>query len=530
MPLQALPTEIQSQIFSHLIVSYGPSPIHSVLRTCRQLYQVALPLSVQIFRNTAPLSASGGPCSKARNTQFLHYILVSKPELAKYIETLIFGIFSSSDCEDEHEASIPVDVSIYEQRIKSMLGAATFRDYKPECSRWIADLRRGSTDAQVALILLTCPNVKSLCFEEPEGAQNVLFLLRLSRTLSSSARPTKIPVSNLREVYGEATHKNFGYKMGSQEVSALLALPSLRSYEIALAGSRREPEKALASLPSRFSSIEELTLYRSYVSGSVINSLISACKHLRSFVFTRGLYGLPEPYMQARDIMEAILPHAATLENLHLNLDDDWYQKGPPQRLYMGTELRRMVALKKLRIGMRALTGMLDAHPHGTHGAEVLYEIDGAPRLTECLPENLEHLVIHGCGRNILDQAHELLRVIQNEGRFSHLECIHFLFNHENIDPSEVQLRPGIPKPRLLVVFQDDRSRVFDSGPPHPMEDEGRSARTIVSRIYSADYRELWLGRRGGFSMALWQPPASKDGAIYDNPFVGRFEEFFMAS
>lgn len=89
--------------------------------------------------------------------------------------------------------------------------------------------------------------------------------------------------------------------------------------------------------------------------------------------------------MMPRDLLEALLPHACSLESSYVNFNDYAYQSswsGKTERLYMGYELREM----------QALTGMSDTRPEDS---DLPFEIEGAPTLVDCLPENLEKLEIH---------------------------------------------------------------------------------------------------------------------------------------
>ncbi|KAK7227545.1 hypothetical protein V2G26_015548 [Clonostachys chloroleuca] len=97
--LLIIPTEIKMKIFSYLVTPFGPTGnIQAVLRICRQLYEVALPMSVSVFWNTPAYPKDQGPCSRARNIKFLRLILLHilhKRWLAKHVDTVIFGRFST---------------------------------------------------------------------------------------------------------------------------------------------------------------------------------------------------------------------------------------------------------------------------------------------------------------------------------------------------------------------------------------------------------------------------------------------------
>lgn len=172
MFLESLPTELQAKIYGYLVTSLGPSPIHALLSVSKQLYAVALPLSVQIFRNTAPLQIGKGLRSVARNAQFLRYILVSGPDLAKKVDTVILGGFAARNSEGNSDAITPEELKIYERFIIHSLVPTLGKVDAKRCDKWIGHLREGYSDAQISLILLACPNVKRLYFEDSQDPSN----------------------------------------------------------------------------------------------------------------------------------------------------------------------------------------------------------------------------------------------------------------------------------------------------------------------------------------------------------------------
>ncbi|CAG9948635.1 unnamed protein product [Clonostachys rosea f. rosea IK726] len=555
MPLQNLPPEIQCRIFSYLVTNDGPSHIHAVLTTCKRLRDVALPFSVQTFRNTsAPFDPdSSGQVSSTRNIRFLRYILITKPELAKNVKTILVGQFESpsddeaegDDASSQHDEDIghedesdqddvargptsesggqndgqgaerdgresddeeeiskidkeyftEAELALFKQRIDEALTLETDDDYEEGRALWVRGLQENHTDAQVALILLVCPSIERLYFAEPDSPRNFSRVLKLAGNAQN--RQTR-PLSNLREAYHESEDDSYGYLLVYEQAIPLFRIPSIRSYECVLANGSDEAGRAFADMPRGSSSVEEITLYKSFCTPLFIQNVFGACKALRSFEFTPAVSHVEDDRMMPRDIMDAILPHANTFENLHINLEDDvdkaW--AGPDNRIYMGTDLRRMVALKRLVAGMQSLTGFLDVLPDDIWGDSPPLEVEGAPRLVECIPDNLEHLEIHGCGKAILDQAGELLGVIESGNRFKNLRRVRFLFNGETIDPVEVQLSCNSPNVTLDLVFQSRHNRIYDVG--QSVHTEERDASNICSRIFAEDLREQWLQIRGG--------------------------------
>lgn len=262
-------------------------------------------------------------------------------------------------------------------------------------------------------------------------------------------------------------------------------------------GFDEEDNVAFENLPPRSSPVEEILLRKSALSVKSVQGMMAACKALKRFEFTHGIYFFEAEKMTAGDIMQAILPHKDTLEYLHVNMEDDWdklWWQSLHETWYFGTDLRQMGAIKTLVLGMQSLTGMLAA-PLENAESDIPLAIEGAPRLAECLPEGIEHLQIHGCGECILEQAQELLGIIKRGERYRNLRHIRFLFNKETTNPDEVQLALDCPNIELKIVFQSADNRKYDCASRFEITDiEGEH---LCSLIHRADIREEWLRTRG---------------------------------
>jgi hypothetical protein len=91
--LQRLPQELQVQILSYLASPSDQPSIHALLRTCKQLYSVALPFLLYTFRNVPPQNT--GFSSERHNAQFLRCFLAIRPELTELVHILILSSFST---------------------------------------------------------------------------------------------------------------------------------------------------------------------------------------------------------------------------------------------------------------------------------------------------------------------------------------------------------------------------------------------------------------------------------------------------
>ncbi|CAG9990604.1 unnamed protein product [Clonostachys byssicola] len=522
MILTNLPPELQSKICSYLVKSIGPSSIHALLRTCKQLYDVALPFSVQIFRNTAPIHIGRGPCSETRNVQFLRYILISKPELASRVDTIILGGFTTTRERVKTPTAVTSteeEPAIYQEFIINALGPQLSEADLTRRDSWIAHLKEGFTDAQISLILLVCSGVRRLYFEDyQEGmSQNQLFkkpdcfifLLEMAKTLSTSnTSGFNAPLRNLRHVQSQSHEDN---DCGWEQAFRLMALPQLKSYE-SLDTTRRgnfAGESTILPLITtpRSSSVRSISLHQSLAPAAEVQALLRVCKHLEKFEYISPTFE-PISGIFARDIMEAVLPHARTLHHLHINFSDECKKIGwedDPQRLYLGTELAQMTALRHLSIGMQSLTGKFDQAP--TDEQDTPSQIEGAPQLIECLPESLVELFIRDCGKGILDQAKELMATIEKGERFNNLTRIVLVFKAEIVNLRDI--RQAIPERTkkgsrcdLWVAFQHREARWVSSGRGHTFEGI-RAIPSLCSRIFADDLRNDWMNFRGGLAHKL---------------------------
>ncbi|KAK7417600.1 hypothetical protein QQX98_004421 [Neonectria punicea] len=492
--LLTLSPEIQASILLHLVPSSIDS-IHAVLLTCKQLYEVALPLSVHTFRDIDHESLLEPSTRPSNRLKFLRYVTITKSFLAHHVKCIILEDFTTRDT-DMPEATkqyyTDEDLKTYQDLIEKTT------DDKPWRREWLHDFSQGIADAELSVLLAACPNLEQLFFGEPYGPVHFLRLIetatKRSLQMSGQANDTDRtkPLFNLKELFHESIEGKYGYLMWSQYAKAF-QLPRLRSYECIMANGAGDSAQSFENLPRRSSNVDSIMLRRSCIAAEVMHGITGACKALRAFEYTRGVYHMYDHEMMPRDLLEALLPHADTLEYLHVNFEDDWAKNGweeDPDHLFMGPELREMTALRKLVAGMQALTGMLDGQPEMIFTEELPLEVENAPTLVDCVPRNLEHLEIHGCGKAILPQARELLDFISTRNQFRNLKRVRFLFNAEKVTRDEIDLKCSSPGVQLDIVLQADENRKYDliQGSFY-----GASIDNVCTRIYSRDSRERWL-------------------------------------
>lgn len=194
----------------------------------------------------------------------------------------------------------------------------------------------------------------------------------------------------------------------------------------------------------------------------------------------------------SQDLVDAMLPHAETLEYLHINLQDDWpYPFIRDTQKPMGVGLERMIALKWLAAGMQALTGTHNPYSaemeRRQHDGAAPLSVDNAPKMIDCLPPNLEYLQINYCGRSILPQMQELLDA-RAAGRFSRLRTIHLLFQQELISLNDINLRFDPAIVQVEMFLQSEENRDYDLIPR-----VGARCINACTRIFADDVRYKWL-------------------------------------
>jgi hypothetical protein len=192
--------------------------------------------------------------------------------------------------------------------------------------------------------------------------------------------------------------------------------------------------------------------------------------------------------------------------------DKEWKWIGCPERLYMGMGLRQMCTLKRLEIGMQALTGMLGWDPDTRNpvAPKMPLRVKGAPKIANCLPESLECLKIHECGMPILDQAAELIRVVEQGHGFKRLTYIGLLFNGWKMDPDidfpkARKLTCNASHVRLDIAFREELIYLCDLGETVRISDTDQ--RNLTSRIYAPHIRKMYLETRGQPDLVLLDDP-----------------------
>ncbi|KAH6880367.1 hypothetical protein B0T10DRAFT_495309 [Thelonectria olida] len=500
--LLGLPAEIQSRIVSYLAVPTSFKSIHAVLYTCKQLYEIALPFSVQTYWDAElPYDPNRKPRPRSRTLQFLRYITITKPELAECVDTIIVGSFSTQEVDDHSDFELggleDDERELYEGLIHDTFSTGS-DDWKQARADWLAGFDKGIQDAEVALLLVVCPKLKTLIFGEPYQPMIFSRVLNAAAKRNSSTDSKGSFLAQLEDVYHESTEGKYGYLGFEETASPVFQIPSVRSYECIMLNGSNGSADEIGRIPRGSSNIESIFLRKSNLTATTLKQIVGACKSLREFEFLRGVYHMYNLEVMPRDILEILLPHADSLEYLHINSEEQWEKPGwedAPTKTYMGVELREMTKLKTLVVGSQTITGLLD-------NPELLpfdqSELKDAPRIVECIPEKLEELQIHSCGKPILPQLKEFLEATTKRKRFPNLKRVQILFNKESIDDDDVE-HLGSPRDgvELEVVTQAEENRVYDLISSDGIGKETPYISNICTRIWFPRSREIWLKYRG---------------------------------
>lgn len=81
--------------------------------------------------------------------------------------------------------------------------------------------------------------------------------------------------------------------------------------------------KGLDGVPYRSSRVEHILIRKSSITAAAVRAMSDVCQALRSFEYVRDLLHMYDTEIRAKEVLQAMLPHAATLASLYLNFDDD---------------------------------------------------------------------------------------------------------------------------------------------------------------------------------------------------------------
>ncbi|KAJ0167992.1 hypothetical protein CTA2_11362 [Colletotrichum tanaceti] len=455
-----LPVEIQTQILQQLVSSHHES-IPAVLRTCKHLHRVALPMSVHTYENATSKNMSEHARKRSRNLDFLRHITIARPELAHHVRRIsIIHVSTSLIYRLAPASKRPLgpssdEMAVYAHLIDASGLSGHVDDWEVVRGEWLQGLADGLVEQQVGLLLLACPTVESLKLGTPLSPRLLPRLIRAAAAVESApgaglGRPDLL--GGLREYFGEPESPKslfHFFNIGKE----FMRLPRLRSFTcVCLANSG--PNGHLfdeEANPPGCSDVRHLTLLDANVTIEGLRSLVRACRGLRSFHWTPGDSTFADMQIKLSDLAQALSTQRRTLRHLHIDYQDrwrgaDWFAKR--EGFFIGTSLKEMASLKSLRIGMEAFLGFTDMWrmPDGDLTHQQRSELDETPRLIDHLPPSLECLELHGCREEIIPHVQEVLDRLRSGEGVAMLRRIRLCFNPYLVDRRSVSFaRDGTP-------------------------------------------------------------------------------------
>ncbi|KAF4332085.1 hypothetical protein FBEOM_14122 [Fusarium beomiforme] len=437
--LLRLPLELQKHIISHLADSGSFTSTHALLLTCKHFYEIALPYSVQAYASHPGRHWADNPRSRNRTLQFLRLITITKAELASHVRELSLHAWTSAKRETDDTMRINEDEwPVYKGIIHSTFTSEHWNGTELR-SKWIDGLNYGIEDASIALLLVACPNIKTLAYPEPEYPSmflSVLYNAVMERRIDKM--PSECLLANLRhvkQVPGEDPPIWIGFEMINSWPLLLSNITVYHGFRVTI------PESSCITIDlfsKRSSNLETLALVESSCDARAFKSITRNCKALRTFQYTRHPYRSDGSSMTPRDIMDSLLQHADTLEQIYIDSVSVWskYAWEPtPDWSYMGIRLRQLTRLKLLVVVVQVLTGLDNFTEEYDPD---IFKTPPAPPFSECVPEQIEHLEIRSCSREDLPQLTSFTQVLRNKDRFPRLETLRFTFIDSCVTKAEL--------------------------------------------------------------------------------------------
>ncbi|CAH0046341.1 unnamed protein product [Clonostachys solani] len=446
-PIYNVPPEVLHRILAHLIKPWGSPENLDILRISKYVYNVALPLTVKRFENPLGLEYND-PQSEVevaryqrRNARFLRYLLIEKPRLAHYAQEI-----SLREVQIERQTArsfgehSEADLEFYADLLVNKLNMIIPFDSAVE---WIDSLGKGCSDAHFTFLVASLPGLCTVAYDPANNDQDAD--ARRARELAESPGAGIVPCFHT-------------------------ALLPLRSIEFSTHGlSSREiwhfrPDRNTSMiqkferLPPRASSIEKISLSESHVSHRLLQALLNSCRAVEEFTLMSGLR-VPganiAPEVRPRELIQAFLPHADTLEYLcttfdchrHLRMDEIVLGKS-----FFGRQLADMTALTTIVADMESITGVCFRNLSNwarvvQHPNEML-ELDEIPSVAECLPASLQYLELRNCTLVVRELMQDFLQQI-GPGRqcesLRHLRLILDFYDMGREDHLQLWLDPTTP-------------------------------------------------------------------------------------
>ncbi|KAK5069724.1 hypothetical protein LTR64_008093 [Lithohypha guttulata] len=427
------------------------SSLHSLCLVSKVFSRLATPNLYTTYQQP-----ESWPPEKA--TRFISYVrtILSRPDLAVHVKHVALG---KADSDEGLVDSVSPDfVDLCRDRITSLWSPKLTEE--KFVSEWVEGIKQALPEALQGVLLSSLPNIESLYFEE--GYQPKHLFQVLDAVTESDPSAKHVPARKLRSVRTLSVEGKYGY-LDFAKCSSFFRLPTLRNFEIGLANGEWS-EDSVWNVPAHSAAVEKLSFQYSALTCCCMRQIVRSCASLREFRFTYGRIHMYSVHFTPKELLEELLAHAATLEAVWLNFDDNW-QKGeweeiPTERLVLDTSLKQLNKLKTMSINSHALLG------HGVEPIETFVERTNRPfvlaNLADMLPESIEFLEIIGCTEVAVFPQLVVLRTAQRQGRLTRVSTIRLIWANEILKPDVSRAdieRFEMPGVRIDNLFMNVRER-----------------------------------------------------------------------
>ncbi|KAI9935082.1 hypothetical protein ASPWEDRAFT_44672 [Aspergillus wentii DTO 134E9] len=351
-----------------------------------------------LFLRTVYRDASLRNCTQLKS--FLAAIL-RRPELARAVRTLDFDEWQTPSAGETHD-----DLSVFSTLIENVSQS------DEEYAKWEQDLRKGSAEAWIALLLPLVSNVKQLNLVYPK--ENTYLDRTMQRAIKGDKPFDKQPALRALEQVS-MKHLDDEDCKGSYMPSQLLPFFRFPSMQSISADSVVESTSQPDQTEPVDSSISEIHLTTSN-GPSGMDSLIS-CSSLKSFKYQHSDNHLLAEGYQPSAFYRSLASSKNTLETLWLDSHGTHYPftitgANETHDEWFGS-LTDFTVLKDIRI---RLPNLLD----------IRYQPDPATSLPDILPKSVESLYIEGCKENSLSTLIAQLKLVlsKRRSRFPNLRTV----------------------------------------------------------------------------------------------------------
>ena len=436
--LQNLSTELIVSILSHVS---NIRTLYNLSLVSKDLHILTESFLYQKYENTGR-----GPEDFRHFLPFLRTI-VRSPSLAQHVKCVALRGWETDEIVALRGYSDMRALQLCEEDLQLYIDAIK-RLKAPEEAGWISAISESrdgfpseyrDEDAFVALLLSQLSNLEELQLSEvPYLSSRTWSVADLAGQKQCQSSFNELhPLSNLRKLQVRSNDSKYGFNI--EDIWPLLRLPSLRTFDAL----RCQWDERVWERSPNNSLMHTIILEQCAFTAKALELLVAPCKALKVFRFSHGqLHANNITPFTAKQAIEILQPHQSTIEDLKLDLDEEW-EVWPKQgwESYqisdtMVNTLSNFQNLVSLEAGQQSLLGIHYLKLDTTSPESVR-------RLTEILPPSLEYLSLLFCDMRIEASLFEL--AIVRESKFPHLLTMRIEMARGMLNKSILsQIFPGV--------------------------------------------------------------------------------------